>query len=773
MEAIDGMETIITPTLAALVTPGLFLGGLGAAAAPVLIHLLARRRFKRIRWAAMDFLLHAERKNKRRLRMEEWLLLALRCLAMIMIGMTLARPFLSPASLSGVFRGSNRTERIIILDDSLSMTYRTSDGAVFERAKQAIERLIDTFRAEAPDDTVTLFRTSELDAPVESGTYLDDSQTEAMRARLEALSPSQGTLDPTQVIETVAAMLRDSPGVISAAVYVISDFQESTWTQREADVEGGEGEDRLFSPLAEWAQEDRGLFVTFVNVGERSARNTAITSFEMNAGPLVAGTPSTAIVKIGNFGDRPLESLPVRVFVSDIAQESKHIDGIPSSGEVSTEVDVEFLRCGYEWARAEIPEDSLPGDNVRYLAADVAESIRVLLVNGEPSPVRYDDEVTYLTTALRPEGIVASGNDPVVMDESEWEDANLENFHLVILANVYRVSEPMVDSLERFVRSGGGLLVFAGDQTDADSYNTSLYRGGEGLLPAVLRDVQRPADAVHLQVTDRLHPALRGISGDGDPLGIGTIRFHTFWRMETDRDSETIDDAGAGNDADDISPVAPVRVLARFDDLRRSPAIVERRFGAGRVMLVATSADKEWSNWADHPTYLPVVLELAHHLARRTGASADYHVGDAIKVALDPALYLPDIGVRTPAYPDEREVGLTAFPIEERGGLMARWDRATDAGLYRFVLQRRDGGETIRVVAVNVDPRESDLTMADEDELRRLVGDTPFRYVEGLAALATDAEGERRTEFWRAFLIAAIVLLFSEQTLAWLWGRRR
>ncbi|MCH9001211.1 MAG: dihydrodipicolinate synthase family protein [Planctomycetes bacterium] len=46
-------------------------------------------------------------------------------------------------------------------------------------------------------------------------------------------------------------------------------------------------------------------------------------------------------------------------------------------------------------------------------------------------------------------------------------------------------------------------------------------------------------------------------------------------------------------------------------------------------------------------------------------------------------------------------------------------------------------------------------------------------HVEGLAALATDAEGERRTEFWRAFLIAAIVLLFSEQTLAWLWGRRR
>lgn len=773
MEAIDGVHSLSVPILAAFVTPGLFVGGLGAAVAPVLIHLLARRRFKRIRWAAIDFLLQAERRNKRRLRMEEWLLLALRCLAMILIGMTLARPFVSPAGLAAVFRGSNRTERIIILDDSMSMAYRMSNGTVFDRAKKAIEHLIGSFRADAPDDTVTLYRTSELGAPVESGTYLDDSQTEAMLARLEALSPSQGTLDPSNVIETVAAMLRDSPGVINVALYVVSDFQQSTWTQREVDVERDGADEPIFAPLAEWARDERGLYVTFINVGERAARNTAITSFELNAGPLVAGTPSTALVKVGNYSDQRLESLAVRVFVSDIAQGANVLEGISPGREVSTEVELEFLRSGFEWGRAEIPEDSLPDDNVRYLSAEVSESIRVLLVNGEPSADRYGDEVTFLTTALRPEGAVASGNEPIVMDDSEWEDANLDTFHVVILANVYRVSEPMVDSLERFVRNGGGLLVFAGDQTDADLYNTSLYRGGEGLLPLALIDVQRPADAVHLVVTDRLHPALRGISGGGDPLGIGTIRFHTYWRVETGLDEETEEGGGSDDAGADISPVVPIRILARFDDLGQNPAIIERRFDSGRVILVTTSADKEWSNWPDHPTYLPVVLELVRHVARRSGGSTDYHVGDAIAVTVDPKMYLPDIGVRTPAYPDEREVWITALAVEEDGGLTARWENPSAAGLYRFVLQRRDGGEAIMVVSVNIDPRESDLAMADEDELRPLVGDLPFRYVEGLAALSTDGDGERRTEFWRAFLIATIVLLLSEQTLAWMWGRRR
>ena len=79
--------------LGAFVSPALFVGGAAAVAAPILIHLLARRRFKRIRWAAMEFLIDAERRNRRRLRMEEWILLALRCLAILLIGAMVARPF--------------------------------------------------------------------------------------------------------------------------------------------------------------------------------------------------------------------------------------------------------------------------------------------------------------------------------------------------------------------------------------------------------------------------------------------------------------------------------------------------------------------------------------------------------------------------------------------------------------------------------------------------------------------------------------------------------
>ena len=62
------------------------------ASIPIIIHILNRRRFKTVNWAAMEFLLRALKRNRRRLRFEQWLLLAMRCLVLAMLGFALARP---------------------------------------------------------------------------------------------------------------------------------------------------------------------------------------------------------------------------------------------------------------------------------------------------------------------------------------------------------------------------------------------------------------------------------------------------------------------------------------------------------------------------------------------------------------------------------------------------------------------------------------------------------------------------------------------------------
>ena len=90
--------------LSLFLNPWMLLGSL-AVASPILIHLLNKRRFKIVEWAAMDFLFEAEKKNKRRVQIENMILLLLRCLAMLLIAFMLARPFL-PSGMIGAFAQS-------------------------------------------------------------------------------------------------------------------------------------------------------------------------------------------------------------------------------------------------------------------------------------------------------------------------------------------------------------------------------------------------------------------------------------------------------------------------------------------------------------------------------------------------------------------------------------------------------------------------------------------------------------------------------------------
>lgn len=767
---------IAPPILAAMLTPALLYGGAAAVGAPILIHLLARRRFRKIRWAAMDFLLQAERRNRRRVRLEEYILLAMRCLSIFLLGVALARPFLSPSGVAAALGGSNRTERVFLLDDSFSMGHDDGSATSFDRAKRGIRKIIEQARSESPDDTVTIFKTSSPDKPVESGTFLSDAQTEEVLTRLAALSPSEEALDITRVVDGVADFLDKSPDITTAAVYVLSDFQLVDWANRR-EGSGGEdaaatGDDRasLFAPLEGWTSGERGLSIALIDCGIDSRANVAISELGFESGQLVAGTTAGVRAVVTNHSADEREGVDLAFSVANVPQEGRRIDSIGARESVTTSAEVELLSAGYEAVRANIGEDALPIDNTRYLVGEVSTAVRALVVNGEPSGDAFDDEVTFLVTALRPEGDVFSGFEVRVVDETQLEQEPLEDFHLVVLANVYRVSEPAADDLERFVRRGGGLLVYVGDQVEPTLYNSVLYKDGVGLSPVKLGERTAPRDPVNLVIVDRLHPALRGLAQENDPLGLGQIPFTAFFSATAHGANAGDDDLLSGSGA---SPAAafPAAVMARFSDADETPAIVERRFGLGRTIFVNTTVDKEWTFWPDHPTFLPVAMELATRVARGGDSGADVFAGQPLSIRLDPVRFEPDVLVRTPAYPDEQEAGITAEATDDASALIATWDLAERAGIYQFVLKKRDGGRFIRLAAVNVSPRESDLSGAAEPDLRQSIDPVPFDYVPSVDALGGALE-EAKTEFWRAALVLAAIFLLTEQSLAFFWGRR-
>jgi hypothetical protein len=166
------------------------------------------------------------------------------------------------------------------------------------------------------------------------------------------------------------------------------------------------------------------------------------------------------------------------------------------------------------------------------------------------------------------------------------------------------------------------------------------------------------------------------------------------------------------------------------------------------------------------------VLELARHVARASDVGRGNLVGEPLELAHDPSVYEPEATLRTPGYPGEAEIAVTAAPDPGGRGLRLLWEHADTAGIYQFALRTRESGEVIRPVAVNVDSRESDLAVPSEDELRRALTGVPFEYLVGIDKLM-GASGEPRLELWRPALLSMVAVLMLEQTLAWWWGRRR
>src|SRR5829696_4830197 len=139
-------STTPQPLAFGFVTWAFFWAGLACVAIPIIIHILNRRRFKTVTWAAMDFLLRAMKKNRRRLRFEQWVLLATRCLLVFLLGMALARP-LSCESQSVAGIGGRTGLNVIVIDNSYSMAYEASraNGSKthLDQAKKVAKALIE------------------------------------------------------------------------------------------------------------------------------------------------------------------------------------------------------------------------------------------------------------------------------------------------------------------------------------------------------------------------------------------------------------------------------------------------------------------------------------------------------------------------------------------------------------------------------------------------------------------------------------------------------
>lgn len=724
--------------------PTLLTIGLPLIAVPVLIHLINLRRQKKIRWAAMQFLIDSEKQNKRWILFKQWLLLATRMAAIGLLVLLLAHVVVRNEWLR--LLGSGTTHHVLLVDDSYSVGDRWESTSALGEAKRAVQAIVDQAHQQSNSQLVTLLRFSEaaqLSAGAQPEVFaqpIDDSFRSKLESLLTAWTPSQTDVGPEEALKSVPRLGLEGKDQ-TVILYLLSDFRTRQFAST-TDVRK-----QLEDLQASVAQ------VHLVRTVEQARPNVAITALEPESGIRAAGVETWMNVTVTNFGDEPARDVIVQFQQDGDALPALALEDIPAGKDLTKKFRVQFAGTGAHWLFASLEPDAVEIDNRRFFACDLPAARPVLVVDGSPD----GRGARQLSLALDPGGNTHTGWSPHVEQVSflaRSEDLSKEA--AIVLMDVATLKDDELAALEKYVENGGGVAWFVGSQTNRDFYNERLYRDGKGLFPAPLTLPTQLLDSRHestpdVDVSDHaLFKALAGTRNGFLPLVLVDYYYAVAdnWSPPTD---------------------GTVKVLARLRN--DAPLVVEKKFGKGRVVAQLTKLSTgdtplgRWTNWSLNPIFPVLANELVAYLAAGQPNDAVRLVGDDLLVRVEDGKFDPAFRFILPGDGTVRPE-MTIDATQEDGQLVAKLEDVKDSGVYEVQLQPLEGSPERRVFAFNVPGGEGDLHIVAKDELAREFAGAQFQ-LHDAADMTINEQQLAGLQLSDALLAAIVVILIVEQLLAY------
>lgn len=694
--------------------PLILLGALGVAL-PILAHLLNQHRVKRTDWAAMQFLNRSVRVRSRQIRLRDLLLLCVRCLALLLLILALARPAWQGGTASWI-PGESRAGVVIALDASFSMEHGGEGATRFDRALDQVAVISEHI---VPGDPVTLILLGGEDEVLVRNMAFD---RERFREVLEKAKASPTELNLDRVPKRLAELLEDMEAP-QKEVYFITDVQARDWRQSSA---------KFQEALAGLHNEAEVFIVPLPG----SPANLAVTDLDLVSGVLRKGTTARYQATVKNCGTDPVSNVEVQCRVEGVQIDRKTIPLIAAGASETVSLFVPFHNAGPTRITAEITGDLLPTDNVRRVVAVVRERVSVLCVDGSDG-----DAGRLIVSALLARGDGAQDEDYEVRSVP-WlslPSQSLDDVDVIVLADVPEITPEQVNQLSRHVRQGNGLVWFAGAKVKAREWNERSTSGPNPLLPAKLG---QPVDTSTTTGAGRpLDPALpdhsvclplRSLPEDL----FSETRFLTCLDVEpTPSSFPILSLAGSG-----------------------APILLEHSLGRGHVFMFTTSADTSWNNMAQTPVFPMLMQQIVTYLAGREFERPRV-VGDSLSLS-----YVEQPDASDAVFDTPSKETITVPVHEHRNQFVAMLENAKEAGFYEARVSVQAPGMP---VAVNVDSRESDVTSLTTTELNKNLEGTKVTVATSEAELAAAIETSRTgRSSWRQFMIAALVFLLVESLFA-------
>lgn len=764
--------------------PGYAIPGLALISVPIIIHILSRLRYKRVRFAAMEFLLQSDELNRRRLIMEQLLLLLLRVLAVLLIAFLIARLVLDPSRLL-MLRGSS-VHHVIILDDTLSMRERIDKGQVFERAVSTLEQLLTQSETRSGTARVTVLRMTEPNRPLVADRALDGGLLQEISPRLRNLKCSYRAAAVATSL-TAARDLLAAEGGAAPQVHVLTDLRQSDWVGH-PDVTAALESLRTIQSS-----------VTLVQVSRDSTDNVALPRLTSETLAVARGVPWRMNLEVVNRGRAKVSELrgsveidgtplPVAILLPDLE---------PGTSQIVSH-DITFQTEGRHQVEVRLDDDLLPEDNRRFIAVDVTDKRPILIVDDEGQ----QEDAGYLAAALSADADL-TGLAADIRDSQALTTGDLNRYDCIYLLNIRDLPADASQRLADYVRSGGGIAWFPGEQANTDWYNKTLREPTLNLFPVPLGSIGSTGS---------------GSTGGGLPAGLNTDELsgrrktdfespafssHPIFTVYNIPDSPFADAVQISNwfrttddwEREDTRRSDNVKTLARLQS--GHPIVFEHSLGRGRILTFLTGAGRRWSNWPIAPAapgYVVMHLLIHPYLQRPLDSVELRELAEPLRLQWPLDKFIDDVEVFLPE-PDSGEDSaaetflrmkataesvVSAKPESSKAAVNRADPSPTDPasssvavsipqadrpGVYRIRRFDTEGTSNEVWLALNVATTESDLAVADPGVFSSQKNMEHVRVVEASAAESLGGAEPGRELRWM-LLATLILVLIAEQLLS-------
>ena len=552
-----------------------------AALIPLIIHLFSKRRVKTVEFSSLKYLKAMQRRQVRRLKIRQLLLLILRMAIILAVVLAFARPTVRTGAL-GSHAG---IAAAVVMDNSASMSRYVTDGRLFDLARTRAHAIMAAF---GEQDQVAVI-------PVEPGSLPEQSQrfySPAVAAeQLDQLAIAYASSDLSGALGQAVKLLAEAKAA-NKELYLVTDRQ------------------RLSLPPNPVAI-DTSINVVLVNLQAEPSDNCGITGLSLGGELIMPGHEFQIVADIANYSGRSRDDLIASLWVDGERQAQADVS-VEAGGTAQVRFSHTLSRTGFHSGRVELSDDDLLADNNYYFSMSIPERFNILIVAG-------DQTADFVELALVPAPGLNQYWSVKKITPEELGLVNVDEYDVLILAGAPPAALAYVERIGSFVQKGKSVLMTYGATDQNDQFNLPWSDlTGVVVETGVPRQTSR-AGYYTFGDYDAHHPIFSVFQYESGQLP--SIKFYAVPEVRL---------------ADDT------KVLMRFSGNR--PALVERELGRGRVLTFLGPIDPEYSDLAGHAFFVPFISRLVEYLTRELSSfDTDLEVGQNITrgVAISGAISTP------------------------------------------------------------------------------------------------------------------------------------